>query len=332
MERAVFRPLRSHSPAIDARHDVRDLRSCCRASRCSSTCATAPIGEPASSLARAEPGGHDRRRRRPQGHDRRGRRRGRRAAALLALLLGRTTIGLHMRAAATDFRTARMLGVQREPGDRLRGPPLGRPRRRSVAVILTVQQPLVTPDFALHETIIVLVGVVVGGIDRLWTATLGGFAIGFAHRRDRRRAADREDDLPAVGRVRARDRRAARPARRALRAAAAVGGGAGVSARGRLQLLGPCAARRRSSASSSWFASAANDIYFLNALVSVAIVVALYVFVGNSGVLSFGHISFVAVGAFCAGRDDGAARVEVGACCRTCSRSCATTRSATCRR
>ena len=25
-----------------------------------------------------------------------------------------------------------------------------------------------------------LVGVVVGGIDRLWTATLGGFAIGFA--------------------------------------------------------------------------------------------------------------------------------------------------------
>jgi branched-chain amino acid transport system permease protein len=47
-----------------------------------------------------------------------------------------------------------------------------------VAVILTVQTPFVTPDFALHDTIIVLVGVVVGGIDRLWTATLGGFAIG----------------------------------------------------------------------------------------------------------------------------------------------------------
>jgi branched-chain amino acid transport system permease protein len=40
---------------------------------------------------------------------------------------------------------------------------------------------------------------------------------------------------------------------------------------------------------------------FWNALVNVAIVVALYVFVGNSGVLSFGHISFVAVGAFAAG-------------------------------
>jgi branched-chain amino acid transport system permease protein len=48
-------------------------------------------------------------------------------------------------------------------------------------------------------------------------------------------------------------------------------------------------------------ASSANEIYFLNALVSVAIVVALYVFIGNSGVLSFGQISFVAVGAFTAG-------------------------------
>jgi branched-chain amino acid transport system permease protein len=47
-------------------------------------------------------------------------------------------------------------------------------------VILTVRSPLVGPDFALRETIVVLVGVVVGGIDRLWTATLGGFAIGFA--------------------------------------------------------------------------------------------------------------------------------------------------------
>jgi branched-chain amino acid transport system permease protein len=45
----------------------------------------------------------------------------------------------------------------------------------------------------------------------------------------------------------------------------------------------------------------AKEIYFLDALVSVAIVVAIYVFVGNSGVLSFGQISFVAVGAFVAG-------------------------------
>ena len=80
------------------------------------------------------------------------------------------------------------------------------------------------------------------------------------------------------------------------------------------------------------FVSAANDIYFLNALIAVAMVVAIYVFVGNSGVLSFGHVSFVAVGAFSAGVHDHPARVEVRACCPTSSRSCATTRSATCRR
>src|SRR5204863_3593990 len=47
--------------------------------------------------------------------------------------------------------------------------------------------------------------------------------------------------------------------------------------------------------------SGANQVYFLNALVSVAIVIAIYVFVGVSGVLSFGQISFVAIGAFASG-------------------------------
>jgi branched-chain amino acid transport system permease protein len=97
----------------------------------------------------------------------------------LALLLGRTTIGLQMRAAATDFRTARLLGVKANAviGFAVL---LSGAIAATVAVLLTVQNPLVSPDFALRETIVVLVGVVVGGIDRLWTATLGGFAIGVA--------------------------------------------------------------------------------------------------------------------------------------------------------
>jgi branched-chain amino acid transport system permease protein len=101
------------------------------------------------------------------------------ALALLALLLARTTIGLHMRAAAADFRTARLLGVR---ANRVIGFAvlLSGVLAATVAVILTVQFPLVAPDFALRDTIVVLVGVVVGGIDRLWTATLGGFTIGFA--------------------------------------------------------------------------------------------------------------------------------------------------------
>ena len=100
------------------------------------------------------------------------------ALGLLALLLMRTTIGLHMRAAAADFGTARLLGVR---ANRVIGFAvfLSGILAAIVAVILTVQFPFVGPDFALRDTIVVLVGVVVGGIDRLWTATLGGFAIGF---------------------------------------------------------------------------------------------------------------------------------------------------------
>jgi branched-chain amino acid transport system permease protein len=49
------------------------------------------------------------------------------------------------------------------------------------------------------------------------------------------------------------------------------------------------------------FVSPDREVEILRALVSVAIVVSLYVFVGNSGVISFGHVSFVALGAFAAG-------------------------------
>jgi branched-chain amino acid transport system permease protein len=49
------------------------------------------------------------------------------------------------------------------------------------------------------------------------------------------------------------------------------------------------------------FTSRSVQFQFRFALVTATIVIALYVFVGNSGVVSFGHISFVAVGAFAAG-------------------------------
>jgi branched-chain amino acid transport system permease protein len=74
--------------------------------------------------------------------------------------------------------------------------------------------------------------------------------------------------------------------------------------RGRLDLalafLGP-AALVVAVGIGSTLVSRSNEIHFLNALVSVAIVVSIYVFVGSSGVLSFGQISFVALGGFTAG-------------------------------
>jgi branched-chain amino acid transport system permease protein len=47
--------------------------------------------------------------------------------------------------------------------------------------------------------------------------------------------------------------------------------------------------------------SFSTQTYFTDTLVKVSIVVALYLFIGNSGVLSFGHVSFVALGAWTAG-------------------------------
>ncbi len=67
-----------------------------------------------------------------------------------------------------------------------------------------------------------------------------------------------------------------------------------------LQLAGPTALVVLVGVVGS-FMDRAREIEFRNALVATAVVVALYVFVGNSGVLSFGQVAFVAVGAFAAG-------------------------------
>jgi branched-chain amino acid transport system permease protein len=65
-------------------------------------------------------------------------------------------------------------------------------------------------------------------------------------------------------------------------------------------LLGPCALVVLAALLGT-LVSRSSEGYFVDALVKVSIVVALYVFIGNSGVLSFGHVSFVALGAWVAG-------------------------------
>ncbi|MGH3050361.1 MAG: branched-chain amino acid ABC transporter permease [Gaiellaceae bacterium] len=99
--------------------------------------------------------------------------------AILQLLLTRTSLGLHMRAAAMDFRTARLLGVRANRV--IAGAVLISGLLAAVAaVMLSVQQITVTYTFGLQDTILVLAGVVLGGLNRPVPATLGGFAIGFA--------------------------------------------------------------------------------------------------------------------------------------------------------
>lgn len=113
--------------------------------------------------------------------------------AAMALLLNRTTIGLEMRAAAHDFRTARLLGVRANRVIRFAFVLAGL-LAAAATLMLVVQRPLVTPTFGFALVIPALVGVVVGGLDRLTSATLGGFAIGFG-------TSVLGDVLPADGRV-----------------------------------------------------------------------------------------------------------------------------------
>jgi branched-chain amino acid transport system permease protein len=98
---------------------------------------------------------------------------------VLQLLLTRTSVGLHLRAASADFRTARMLGVRANRV--IAGAVIVSGLFAAIAaVVLSVQTPQITNTFGLQETIYVLAGVVLGGLNRPIPATLGGFSIGFA--------------------------------------------------------------------------------------------------------------------------------------------------------
>ncbi|MBV8995254.1 MAG: branched-chain amino acid ABC transporter permease [Pseudonocardiales bacterium] len=100
--------------------------------------------------------------------------------ALLSLVLYRSNLGMMMRAVAEDFRTASLIGVRiNRVATWAFG--FGGLSAAVVAVLLTVQTPLVTPTFGLNIIIIALVGVVLGGIDSLGRATAGGFVVGFVN-------------------------------------------------------------------------------------------------------------------------------------------------------
>jgi branched-chain amino acid transport system permease protein len=100
--------------------------------------------------------------------------------AATAALLDRTSVGLHIRAAAADFRTSRILGVRANRVIVLSFVISG-VLAAAVSVLYTVQNPLVQPSMGVPITIFALVGVVVGGLDRLWSAAAGGFTVGFVY-------------------------------------------------------------------------------------------------------------------------------------------------------
>src|SRR5439155_7346891 len=116
----------------------------------------------------------------------------------------------------------------------------------------------------------------------------------------RRDPAHEPEPVPAELHLCGGDRRAAPAAERAVHPCDRGGGAPMSQARRIPELLVPALL----ILATAWLGlevSTYLQAYFLDTLVRVAIVVALYVFIGNSGVLSFGTISFVALGAWTAG-------------------------------
>jgi branched-chain amino acid transport system permease protein len=99
---------------------------------------------------------------------------------LVTLFLTRTDTGLQMRAASTDFAMARALGV-RADSITVAAFIIAGFLAAVATLFFVVQRPVITPSFGLQIGIIALVGVVVGGLERLVPATIGGFFIGFAN-------------------------------------------------------------------------------------------------------------------------------------------------------
>ena len=92
-------------------------------------------------------------------------------------LIERTSLGLQLRAAAIDFKTARLLGVR---SNRLIAAAfaISGVLAAIVGFIVVVENPQVSPMYGVNITILALVGIVIGGISSLRGSALGGFMVG----------------------------------------------------------------------------------------------------------------------------------------------------------
>ena len=114
----------------------------------------------------------------------------------------------------------------REPRDRVLVRRLRRARGRGQRAAHRLERRSCSRRFGVPVTIFALVGVVVGGLDRLWTRGARRLRRSGSRRRCSATCSRRAERLPAVGRLRRRDPRAARAARRPLRAVPRAPGGA----------------------------------------------------------------------------------------------------------
>ena len=254
-------------------------------------------------------------------------------ALLVALgaFLRRTTIGTQMRAAAEDFRTARVLGI-RADGVVAAAFALSGLLAAVASILLTAQTGSVSPTLGINVVLVAFIATVVGGMGSLPGAVLGGFAIGgltvtlqaalpldFRPYRDAfvfaailavlavrpqgllppRSAVARE--VPRRGRLRDGLRWARRPRARATFPAGGESGGRSRAAVLTETVWPPFALMALSSvvALLTWTLGPDSlDRVVVGMVINLVLVVGLYAFVGLSGVFSFGHAAFMAIGAY----------------------------------
>ena len=259
----------------------------------------------------------------------------------VSLFFRRTTLGTQMRAAAEDFRMARVLGIRANTvvaaGIRALGA-----ARRGAAILLTAQTGTVSPTIGVSIVLFAFIATIVGGMGSLPGAVLGGFSIGALTVALQALAPARPQAIPRRVRLRRRARCSRRPAAGA-HARTRRPSRERIPRRARLRdVLRQLADRRsrrrppvdvavqlhvaarpmhgarprRSSPRASGRSLALMALACAVALVTFAlgpssldrvvvgmvinliVVVGLYTFVGISGVFSFGHAAFMAIGAY----------------------------------
>ncbi|MBO9521572.1 MAG: branched-chain amino acid ABC transporter permease [Nocardioidaceae bacterium] len=97
---------------------------------------------------------------------------------LFSVFLRRTEVGIRLRAAADDFEMTALLGVRAHRLIALAFA-LSGVLCAAVAVVVVGQLGGVSPGLGSNVVVIALLGAVIGGMDRLSGAAVGGFCVGF---------------------------------------------------------------------------------------------------------------------------------------------------------
>jgi branched-subunit amino acid ABC-type transport system permease component len=246
----------------------------------------------------------------------------------LNVFLNRTGIGTQMRASAEDFRMARSLGIRANTVIATAFA-LSGVLAAVASTLLVIQTGTVTPTVGVNPVLIAFIATIVGGLGSLSGAVLGGYAIGgltvalqaslpleLRPYRDAfvfaavllmlivrpggllpprwaiARQRPRTGPLRQVLAVRRPPRVAPADARAGRRSAATV-------AREELWPLAVLTAMTCVVAVLAWSIGPDSlDRVTVLAVIDLILVIGLYTFVGVSGVFSFGHAAFMAIGAY----------------------------------